>query len=59
MLYVVYVNNKGFICTFDKMEATYTTTKDIYEADYSTSFEEAKLITDVFSGEILCLREES
>ncbi len=58
MLYVVYVNNEGFICTFNKATNSYTTTKDIDVADFNDKFEDAQSTAEFYKGVVLAFKEK-
>jgi hypothetical protein len=53
MIYVVYINNKGFIDTFDKTKNTYKTTTNIEDAYFSRKAERVKSVADFFGGVVL------
>ena len=56
MLYVVYLNNKGFICTFNKLANSYTTTQDIDDADFNNALEVAQSTAEFFGGIVLTFK---
>ena len=53
MIYAVYINDKGFINTFDKTKNTYSTTRDIFDADFNSKLEHAQDTAEFFGGTIL------
>ena len=56
MLYLVYIDNKGFISTFDKMSNSFTTTLDFNEVDYSSTEKVAIDIAEFFNGIVMSIK---